>query len=354
MNAPRRSPRAPPRKGHVAVGGLVRIGPLMAIPEVMRELGCDPEALLRDTGFEPALFDDPDARVPYASADRLIARCAEATGCEYFGLLVGQRASPSSLGVAGFMLSAAPDVRTALHDLVAHLDLHDDGGVPFVRASGGVSLLGYAIHEPDVTAAGQIYDLSIAVACNILRSLCGGDWRPSEVQLSRQAPRDPAPWKRFFQAPLRFDAAQSAVAFPVHWLDHRLSGADSLLHRHLEAEAAALHAQREVNLVGAVRGLLRGLLAVRKTTASDVARQLGIHPRTLNRRLHDEGTTFHDELDGVRYAAARQYLAESTMSLAAIATALEYADASAFSRAFKRWSGRTPAQWRAAHTVRPD
>jgi len=354
MDAPRRSPRAARRKGHVVGGGLVRIGPLMAMPTVVRELGGDPDALFRGTGFDLARFGDPDTRVPYLGAASLIARCAEATACEHFGLLVGQRASPSSLGVAGFMLHVAPDVRTALHDLISHLDLHDDGGVPFVTVAGGVGLLGYAIHEPGVTAAAQIYDIAIAIACTIMRSLCGEDWRASEVLLSHRPPRDPAPWERFFRAPLRFDAEQSAVAFPARWLDHPLRGADFLLHRHLEDEAAALRARREPNLTGQVRGLLRRLLVARKTSVVDVAAQLGVHERTLNRRLRAEGTTFQREREQVLYATACQMLAESTMTLGQIAAALEYADASAFSRAFRRWSGATPAQWRAQRAARAD
>jgi len=72
-----------------------------------------------------------------------------------------------------------------------------------------------------------------------------------------------------------------------------------------------------------------------------------MHERTLNRRLRAEGTTFQRELEAVRYDTARQLLDETSMTLAQVAAALEYADTSAFSRAFKRWAGATPAQWRA-------
>lgn len=347
MDAPRK-PRAI-RRGRETLErtSVVRVGPLMGLPALVRELGCDPAPLFRDAGFEMATFDDPDARVPYVAGSRLLARCIEATGREDFGLLIGQRASPSSLGIAGYILRTAPDVRAALNGLERHFDLHDEGGTPFVTTTRNVSLLGFAIHQPGVSAAGEIYDLAIAVACNIMRGLCGGGWCPSEVLLSRRPPRDPAPWQRFFQAPLRFDADRSAVAFPSRWLEHRLPGADSLLHRHLEAEAAALRAQRETNLVGVTRGLLRQLLAARRISIGEVARQLGMHARTLERRLHDEDTTFQREVDAVRYATAQQLLADTAMSITRVAAVLDYADASAFSRAFRRWAGTTPAQWRA-------
>jgi AraC-like DNA-binding protein len=77
-----------------------------------------------------------------------------------------------------------------------------------------------------------------------------------------------------------------------------------------------------------------------------IARQLGMHERTLNRRLQEEGTTFRRELENVRYELARQLLADTIVPLSKIAAALNYADATAFARAFKRWSGIPPAEWR--------
>ena len=341
------SRRAIRRQGHVRKDGVVRVGPLISVAAVVRELGCDPEPLFRSAGFNVAQFDDADTRVPYLAASRLIARCTEATACEHFGLLVGERAGPSTLGVAGFMLRAAPDVRTALQDLVRHLDLHDDGGVPFVETAGEVSLLGYSIQQPGAEASGQIYDLSLAIGCNIMRALCGEGWRANEVLFARRRPNDMRPYERFFQAPLRFDAEQSAVVFPTRWLDHRPASADPLLHRHLEIEANALHARQDAAVAHELRRQLHRMLSTRKTSLASVARQLGMHERTLNRRLRAEGTTFQREYEEVRYTAALQLLGESRMTLAQIAAALDYSDASAFNRAFRRWAGVTPAQWRA-------
>jgi AraC-like DNA-binding protein len=327
--------------------GVVRVGPLMGVPRVLRELGRDPKPIFDSAGLKLAQFADADTEISYIAAGKLLARCVAATGCSHFGLLVGKHAVPSSLGVAGFMLHSAPDVGTALRGLVQHLDLHDQGGVPTLLVKGGVTLLGYAIHRSGTEATDQIYDLSMAIGCNIMRGLCGESWNPTEVLLSRRRPQDLAPYSRFFRAPLRFSAWQSALVFPARWLDHQIPSADPLLHRHLEREATELHAVRKVNITGNLRALLRKSLVTRNSTVTDVAGQLCLHERTLNRRLREEGTSFRHELDDIRYEMARQLLAESSMSIAKIATKLNYADVSAFSRAFKRWTGITPAQWRA-------
>jgi AraC-like DNA-binding protein len=331
----------------------VRVGPLMGIPAVLQELGHEPGPIFDTAGVKPAQFTDPDFEIPYIDAGRLLASCEAVTGCRHFGLLVGARAGPSSLGVAGFMLRSAPDVGTALRSLVQHLDLQDQGGVPTLHVSGNVTQLGYAIMLPGVEAADQIYDITMAIACNIMRGLCGKGWNPAEVLLSRRQPQNLAPYKHCFRAPLRFNAEQSAIVFPSRWLDHQIPSADALLYRHLEKEAAELHNLRDpdTDILGSLHRLLRKSLVARQCTVSDLARQLHIHERTLNRRLREAGTNFRRELDAIRYEMARHFLVESTMPIPRIARALNYADVSAFSRAFKRWSGNTPAEWRNHHTA---
>jgi AraC-like DNA-binding protein len=329
---------------------VVRVGPLMGVAPVLRELGRAPEPIFDSAGLELNQFRDPDTEISYLAASRLLARCVASTGCQHFGLLVGTRAGPSSLGIAGFMLRSAPDVGTALRGLVQHLDLHDQGGIPTLLIQGVTALLGYAIIQPEAEAADQIYDLAIAVACNIMRSLCGESWNPAEVLLSRRPPLELPPYRRFFRAPLRFNAERSAVVFPSRWLDHQIASADPLLHQHLEKEAAELHMQHNADMLGNLHRLLRRLLMEQKCSIGHVARQLCVHERTLHRRLSEKGTSFSRELDKVRCATARQLLVESAMPINRIATTLQYADVSAFSRAFKRWTGFTPAQWRARNT----
>jgi AraC-like DNA-binding protein len=321
----------------------------MGLPALLRDLDCDPKPVFEQAGFDLARFSDPDNTLPFVPASRLLEHCAKTTGCAHLGFLLGERADPSSLGLPGFMLRTAPDVGAALKALTDHLDLHDQGGMVTLVTKGGVTRFGYAIHLPGVAAADQIYDLSITIACRIMRGLCGTGWYPAEVRLARRPPPDPSSYRRFFRAPLRFNADVNALVFPARWLGKPLASADPLLHRHLEREAAELHSRQPTSLAGELRKLLRTAMAARKTGVSDIAEQLHLHERTLNRRLRQEGTTFRRELERVRYEVARQLLADTAMPLSKIAAALDYADSTAFSRAFKRWAGSTPASWRTRH-----
>lgn len=333
------------------LGATVRIGPLVHIPPVLRELGCAPEAVVADVGFDPAYFEDPDLPITYVAGSKLIAHCVAVTGCEHFGLLVGTRGDPSMLGLVGFLLMNAPNVGSALQDLLKYLDLHDRGGVASLETRDGTSLLGFAIVEPDAQAVDQIYDLSMAVACNIMRGLCGPQWTPAEVLLPRKRPTDSGPWTRVFRAPIRFEAGQCALAFPSRWLAQPVPAANAQLHRHLEREAAGMRSGLGLGFVGEVRRTVSGTIASGKCTIAHIAQLLGVHERTLNRRLLAEGATFKDVRDEVRYGMSRQLLLNTSMTLTEIAAALGYADASAFLRAFARWSGQTPQRWRDARAI---
>ncbi|MFM1892217.1 MAG: hypothetical protein RLZ44_1294, partial [Pseudomonadota bacterium] len=179
--------------------------------------------------------------------------------------------------------------------------------------------------------------------------LCGQQWSPSEVLLAHRQPRDARPYKEFFRAPIRFDADQSGLSFATYWLDLSVSGADPALHRHLAQEADDLKRQREDGFVGRLRRSIRLALANGECVAAEVAQGLGMHERTLNRRLRSEGTNFRREVAHVRYEAARQLLADTQLPVSRIAAALGYGDTTAFARAFKGWSGAAPATWRREH-----
>jgi hypothetical protein len=117
------------RTGRVPVeGGMVRVGPIMALPEVLELFSVAPAELLAEFSLDPSFFADPENTLSMAMAGRLLGRCAERTGCEHFGLLVGQRAGASSLGVLGFLMQSSRTVGDALADFARHLEVQDRGG----------------------------------------------------------------------------------------------------------------------------------------------------------------------------------------------------------------------------------
>lgn len=329
--------------------GFMRVGPLMGLPALVRQFGCDAGTVFSDSGFKLAQFANPDYEIPYVAASKLFARCVAETECQHLGLLLGERTAPSSLGIPGFLVQSAPDVGAALRDLLRNLSLHDRGAVASMVTTDGVTIFDYAICLPGVAATDHICDLSMTVVCRIMRGLCGESWTPTEVLLSHPPPRDVAPYRRFFRAPLRFDAEQSALVFHASWLDHPVPGADALLHDYMEKKASEIHCLHETDFVVHFRQLLRESLLAHRCVVADVSSQLGIHERTLNRRLSKEGTSFRQEIENIRYEIARQLLANTQMQVSQIALTLDYSGDTAFSRAFKQWSGVSPTEWRVQH-----
>jgi AraC-like DNA-binding protein len=263
---------------------------------------------------------------------------------------MGERESLSVLGLVGRMAENSVDVGAALRNLSAYLHVHDRGAVLTLTVSRGVATLGYAIYAGDVPGLPQIYDGAIAIACNVMRALCGARWRPDEVLIQRTAPRSAVPYRTFFKSPVRFDADQTALVFPARVLEQKIERADAALLRVVSANVEALDARADVDLPQRLRRVLRGVLMSGRGSRDEVARVVAMHRRTLNRRLEAHGTTFHALADEVRYEIARQLLRDTRMPLAQIAATFDYADASAFTRAFRRWSGIAPSAWRAENT----
>jgi AraC-like DNA-binding protein len=343
-------PRTPDAKPRLVREGELRVAPLAPLPAILRERGVDPPEVFASAGLDIDILHDPDNPVPFATVGRVMAIAERRTGCAHIGLLVGERHALPVLGLVGRVARNSADVGSALRSLIAHLHLHDRGAVPTLWVNDGFAMLGYAIFAADVPGARHIYDAAIAIAFNIMREVCGADWRPDEVLIAHSAPRSTAAFRTFFKVPVRFDAEQTALVFPVRRLAQKIEGADAALLRILTDEMDELEASTGHQLPDRVRRALRALVTAGRGSRDEVSRLVSMHRRTLNRRLAAHGTTFQALADEVRFQFASQLLRDTRMPLAHIAATFDYADASAFTRAFRRWSGATPSEWRATRT----
>lgn len=330
----------------------LRIGATRALPAVLRSLGKDPAAILAEVGIEPALFDNPGNRISYAARNRLVAHCVARTGCQHLGLLVGSQGGLQSLGLLGLLVKYSPDVGTALRNLARYLPYHARGAVVTLEIDDDLAVLGYEVYLVGVDATDHVGDGAVAVMFNCVRALCGPDWKPVEVRFAHRKPMNIEPFRAFFRAPLRFDAEQNALVFAADWLGRRAPDADPELLQLMQEKLNALDVHHDGKLPDEVRSVLRTALLSGHANSDQVAAQFSMHSRTLNRRLKDFGTGFRQLVDESRLEISRQMLRDSALEITRIATSLGYADSSAFTRAFRRWTGTTPAQWRAARQPR--
>jgi AraC-like DNA-binding protein len=322
-----------------------RVGGLVVVPRLLRELGADPSEVAAGAGLDLALLGAPENTISYVGMGRLLGECAAKTRCCDIGLRAGQRAGLAHLGALGQLMRYSRTVGAALRTFAAYQHLHSRGGITFLFEKERLMTLCYAIYEKNVEHIDQIYDAMIAMACNVMRELCDSSWVPNEVLFAHARPNDIHPYRRFFRAPCRFDADQTALRFAANWLEHPLSSHDPEARRALGKQ---IQARDRIELVPRLRRALRALVVDGTSSRNEVAQILSMHRRTLSRRLRAQGTTFQRVLDEVRFAVSCQLLDATHISITEIGASLGYAEASAFTHAFRRWSGMTPAQRRRA------
>jgi len=333
--------------------GYIYLGVSKEVVPTLRDFGLDPDPLIRKVGLDPRLFDDEMSKIPFATLGQLYALCVARTHCPHFGLLVGQRASIQSLGFVSRLMQHSDTVGDALRTLVANLRLHDRAVVPSLTLSDATALLTFATYQAERTGLDQVLDAALGVVVSILRTLCASTWTPIEVLVPRGTPADTKPYRRHFVAPVRFNQETAALVFPAGDLDRRIAGADPVMRALLEERLEHDKGAQGPDFSDDIRRLLRTRLTSKRCSVADVAEMLSVHRRTLSRRLNGAGINFRAIANQARFEIARQLLEDTDISLGQIAAALGYSEASAFTRAFGRWSGQTPSAWRAA-TARVD
>jgi AraC-like DNA-binding protein len=328
----------------------VRVGGALAIIDLLGDFGIDAVEALAEAGIQPKLLEDPDNLITYRARGRLMAGAARRTGCPHFGLLVGQRMNLQSLGLVGLLARSSLDVESALRSIVNYLHLHSRGASMGIDVDASLAILSYDAHEASVEGADQTGDGAVAMMLNVMRALCGPRFMPVEARFAHRRPEDVRPFRKFFQVPVRYDAERYALVFSSDWLHESGTGSDPELRRLLQKQIDALGVKYSYDFRESVRSVLRSALLTGHASADEVAALFSMHTRTLGRRLDDFGTCFQELVDEGRYEIARQMLEYTALDVGEIAIALGYTRPSAFARAFRRWSGTTPALWRANRT----
>jgi len=334
------SGRRPPQPG------FHRAGPLFPVPDILSEGGHNPSEILAQADFPETYLSDPENQVPLTASLRLLAICAVRMNCPHFGLLVGMRGGVASLGRLGFLAQNEAHVGGALETLIGRQHQINRILVPILVNHGDAATVNLLPYNGPVAGAALMHDLVAAMAVCVLRDLCGRNWHPLEIHLSHSAPADAAPFSAFFRAPIRFNAEVTSITFPGHWLAMTIPGANPTLRRLLAADLELEAATRTDIIADDVRRLLRVMVPGGEVSAETVGRQLGLHPRTLHRRLASSSHSFRSLVAEVRLELAAHIIQNTDTPLSQVASMVGYGDATAFSRAFRRWTGKTPTEWR--------
>lgn len=328
------------------VTGTLRISAVWHLPALLRDLGVDLEDVLAAAQVQPGIFGHPDNPITYPELQRLFLACEQRSGRDDFGLLVGQRSRLAEMGLAGEAARCCGDVGEGLACFVEHFNLHDGAATMGIVTEGGFTRFIYAIAEHGMPDTRHFQLGAITIAYNIVQDLCGEGWQPTVVTIACRSPVNVRACQKFFRAPIRFDSDESALIFERHWLDRPLAPVNPALRQEIAARVAAQELQLHADFPATVRRLVRKQLLFGRCSMDAVAATLGMHRRTLDRRLHRQGLHYGDLIDSVKKDVAQQLLRDTRLHVQQIAESLRFSTAANFATAFRRWTGMTPSEYR--------
>ncbi len=324
---------------------LATIGQIVS--RVLSLQSLDAGALFREQGIGPEQLRDPSARIPSIKWDRLMHRVAPQVSDPAFALRAAQCWHPSNLGALGFAWLSSSTLRTGLGRVVRYWHLLAEQSTIELHDTGAGLLLAFDSGRTDPVIAPITVDFTLALLVAMCRMNFAEPLRPIEVTLAYRRPGADATYHAHFGCPVRFDAAQNSFTLSPGDADQPLPTANrqiaATLDRILTGQLA--HLDRS-NIVARCKASLLEQLSSGQLTEQQMAQALNMSRRTLQRKLAEAETTYQKLVEDTRRDLALRYLEHPRYSITDITFMLGFSQQSAFTRAFRRWTGQAPSEFR--------
>lgn len=351
MNAPSQSSAHNVDARHSGRTPYVRVDAIRdSFPRVIMELGGGAEQMLAAEGLSIELLSQPDGVLKYRTMIDLFERASIELNCPDFGLRLA-RCTNEGLTVLGPLEVAMRNSRTLREALdfcskyvhvytsAIHISLERDERLRRDYMLWDLMLDG-------VPCQRQVVEHALALTFNAVKTLSGGQVRPSEIWFAHGRKASLDCYREYFGIPIRFGMPYNALFFCEADLDRPIANRNSQIYDMAVSYIDLQFPLSTVLLTSQVRVILARLLAANRCTQIVVAEMLAMHPRTFQRRLREEGTTFEAIVELVRREIALRNLADGTVSLVQIAEKLGYSETSVLTRSCHRWFARSPRQLR--------
>jgi len=302
--------------------------------------------LLQRCGIDPLVLRRSDLWVDYARVAEVLSLAARESGNQQFAIELSQQRDYLVFGAFGLMLSQAESVQDLLRITNKYAHLHAPGIQLQEHLLGDQVALEYRLQLSKNVDLQQLIELGMGVVYRAAQALFKDAWQLSKVTFTHPEPSNSQFYLDFFQAPVLFSQPLTALYADAAILHLQPSEQRSQLKNHLIEQFASQQGYAREDYVAHTKMIIQSVLATGEATLNVVASLLNIHPRQLQTELQQRRSSFRQLLDDVRYSEAQLQLSHSAISLTDLALGLGYADETAFSRAFKRWSGVAPRQWR--------
>jgi len=314
-----------------------------------KEEGADADALLRKAGLSPQQIDDRDARLDVTRQVKFLDLVAEALEDELLGFHLAQTYDLRMIGLLYYTQSSCETMGEALRRCARYSAIVNEGIELRLHEGGNIEIdfeyVGIARHSDR-----HQVEFGMVTLARICRQLTNRQVSAAGVDLIHRRGAGADEFKSFFGSDVAFGTSEDRLSFAGSIKDLPVVGADFYLHEMLTQyceQALAGRRPRQTSFGQSVENAIAVLLPHGKAGADEIARKLGVSRRTLARRLSSEGLTFADVTKTLKRDLAKRHLADGSLSISEIAWLLGYQDVSAFTNAFKRWTGTSPRASRA-------
>ena len=317
---------------------------------MLENQGIDPEPLFKEAGLDSSSLDNPLVRYPVKEATLVWTRASEMLDDPAFGLTIAKVWHPSDFHALGCALMASTTLRDAMNRLVRYNPVVYDVISYSLVERDGRAILSYNPVSGELDEPAILEDTRWAVVLDMCRRVYGADLDPLEVTLWHDEPESGMDeFLAYFRCPLRFGEPVASMTFPSEVLDRPLPGSNRELALSLDRTLIDyVEKQQRDDIVSRTKSAISEYLPSGNVASEVVAGTLNISPRSLQRKLAAEGTTYRKLVDTVRQDLSESYVTDGNFSLTEISYLLGFSSQAAFSRAFKRWTGVTPQEFRDA------
>ena len=310
--------------------------------------GVRAEDLYEAVEFDPRLLNDPDNRIPFRLVVNLYEKAAQLSGDDNFGLHVGLSAKLNAFDVLGYAVLNSATLGEACARAVRYHSIWTDGAAFELDSTKQFVTLTYNYLDGSITSHRQDTEMTLAMVAALCLNLTEGKWSAIKIHFTHREPRDTTEHRQLFRCPITYEAPTNSLYFATDYLSLPMAQADpvlcSVLDRHAENLLSRFPPRNSI--VDQSRSIIGHELRGGDPSLERVAAQLGLSARTLQRKLHEQHTSHNELVDHLRHELAVRYLQEREMAIGEVAYLLGFSEPSSFHRAFKRWTGATPREFR--------
>ncbi len=323
------------------------------VDEFINQHGGDVDRVFGEAEVDLNCIGNPTAGMELKSFCGLFESASKHTRNDNFGLWFGNQFTPSDLGLWGYAAISSPTLGAALDNLIDLFRFHQQCSLLRLTKSSyaGMLQLEYQVRDPQIIQRRQDAELSLGMFLNVFRNCYGQHWHPEEVYFEHPKPENCNEHQTAFNAPVFFNQNVNAIVFKEKELERRMPQCDLKLMSMMRVclETLGNGTPLTQNLIDRIRNVIRANLSSSCPSLEQVAEAMHMSASAVQRNLAWEGLSYTDLVEETRQNLAQIYLRQRNLSLSEIAYLLGYSELSAFSRAFRRWTGQSPRSHRGGH-----